>query len=174
MSLTAIQNYVQGLIQGTVGAYDNVPLQAWVDPPTGTASAETPQAYILNAEGEGLRQTMAYTSGFYEDVHQVFVYVEWMFPPGVQNANFAFTNLVDTIINKVRTSYTGAIFITDPVTFQESQLLVIGDKLRWRYLPQHNIGEGGQEWLDYVAQITFEVKEKVQYVPSSPGPVVTL
>jgi len=168
MSLTAIQNYVQGLIQGTVGAYNNSPLEVWVDPPTGQASLETPQAYVLNADGEGVRQTMAYTSGFYEDTHQVYVYVQWAFPPGAQNANFAFTNLIDTIVNTIRTSYTGAIFITDPVTFQESQLLVIGDKFRWRYLPQQSIGDSGQEWLLYTSQLTFEVKEKVQYV-GTPG-----
>ncbi len=164
MSITAIQNYVQGLLQGTIGAYNNSPLEAWVDPPTGTASFETPQAYILDADGEGLRQTMGYTSGFYEDVHQVYVYIQWAFAPGTQNANFAFTNLIDTIITKIRTSYTGAIFVTDPVTYQQSQLLVIGDKLRWRYLPQESIGDSGQEWLLYTSQLTFEVKEKSQYV----------
>ncbi len=84
MSLTATQSYVQSLLQGLVGAYNNSPLEAWVDPPVAT--------------------------GF------------------------------------------------------ESQLLVIGDKLRWRYLPQRNVGESGQEWLDYAAQLTFEVQVKEQYV----------
>lgn len=164
MSLTAIQNYVAGLVDGLVGPYENPPLQAWVDPPTGLASAETPLAYILNAEGEGQRQSMAYTAGYYVDVHQVTVYVEWMFPPNAENANLAFTSLLDAIITKIRTNYQGAIFITDPATSLQSQLLVIGDRLRWRYLPQRNLGEGQAEWLDYVGQIVFEVQEKVQYV----------
>lgn len=164
MSITAVQSYVQGLIQGLVGAYNNAPLEAWVDPPVANASAETPQAYVLAADGEGVRQTMAYTSGFYRDVYQVFVYVEWILPPNTTNGNLAFTNLLDTIVTKVRTSYTGAIEISDPATGATSQLLVIGDKVRWRYLPQRNSGPSGQEWLDYVAQLTFEVQVKEQYV----------
>ncbi len=163
MSLTAIQNYVQEQIQGLVGAYNNAPLQAWVDPPVVGASAETPQAYILSAEGDGARQTMGGTTGYYQDTHQIYVYIEWMMAPNLPNGNLAFTNLIDTVITKIRTSYTGAILLTDPATGGQSQLLVIGDKLKWQYLPQRNVGEGGQEWLDYVARLTFEVKEKVQY-----------
>ncbi len=163
MGLTATQSYVQGLLQGLVGAYNGAPLEAWVDPPVADASAETPQAYILAAEGEGVRQTMAYTAGFYRDVHQVYVYLEWMMPPNSTNGNLAFTNLIDTVVAKIRTSYTGAIEITDPATGLQSQLLVIGDKIRWRYLPQRNVGESGQEWLDYAAQLTFEVQVKEQY-----------
>ncbi len=164
MGLTAVQSYVQTLIQGLVGAYNNAPLEAWVNPPSANASAETPQAYVLAADGEGVRQTMAYTSGFYRDTHQVFVYVEWMLPPDSTNGNLAFTNLLDTIIATIRTSYTGAIEITDPATGLTTQLLVIGDKVKWRYLPQRNVGESGQEWLDYLAQLTFEVQIKEQYV----------
>lgn len=163
MGVTAVQSYVASLIQGLVGAYNNAPLEAWVDPPVANTSAETPQAYVLAADGEGVRQTMAYTAGFYRDTHQVFVYLQWTMPPNSTNGNLAFTNLVDTVISTIRTSYTGAIEITDPATGGSTQLLVIGDKVRWRYLPQHNIGESGQEWLDYAAQLTFEVQVKEQY-----------
>jgi len=162
MSITAIQNYLQTQLQGLEGAYGGAPLEAWVDPPT-PGTAETPQAYILAGDGEGKRQTMGGLAGYYADTHQVYVYLEWMFPPGAQNANLAFTNLMDTAIKTIRTNYLGAIFITDPATGLQSQLLVIGDKLRYKYLPQRNIGEAGQEWLDYVAQIIFEVQEKEQY-----------
>jgi hypothetical protein len=85
-----------------------------------------------------------------------------MMPPGAQNGNLAFTNLMDACISAIRESYTGAVFITDPATNQESQLLVIGDTLDYQYLPQRNLAEDQQGWLDYVAQITFEVKEKTQ------------
>lgn len=163
MSLTAVQAYVASQLQGLVGAYNNQPLEAWVEPPAANASAETPQAYVLAAELEGRRQTMAAMSGYYQDIIQVYVYLEWMMAPGLPNGNLAFTNLIDTAITTIRTNYTGAIFITDPVTSQQCQLLVIGDKLSVRYLPQHSVGEGGQEWMDYVAQIKFEVQVKEQY-----------
>lgn len=163
MSLTAVQSYVQSQLQGLVGAYNNTPLEAWVEAPPGTTSAETPQAYILAAELDGKRQTMAGTAGYYQDVLQVYVYLEWMMAPGLPNGNLAFTNLIDTAISTIRTNYTGAIFITDPATGDQCQLLVIGDKLSVRYLPQRSIGEGGQEWMDYAAQIKFEVQVKEQY-----------
>ena len=174
MSLTAIQNYVQTQLQGLVGAYGNQPLVAWVDAPSGIAMMETPQAYVLSAEGEGVRQTMAYTAGYYEDTHQVYVTITWAFPPNFTNANLAFTNLMDTAIARIRTNYQGAILVTDPATQAESQLLVIGDKLRWRYLPEQDLGESGQEWFGYFGQIIFEVKEKVQYLSVTEGPVVML
>lgn len=163
MTITAAQNYVQEQLQGLVGSYNNAPLEAWVDPPVAIASAETPQAYILAGEGDGVRQTMGGVSGYYRDTHQIYVYLEWMMLPNLPNGNLAFTNLVDTVIKTIRTNYTGAILITDPSTGLQSQLLVIGDKLHYRYLPQRNVGEGGQEYLDYVAQVTFEVQMKEQY-----------
>ncbi len=161
MTITACQNYVQSLLQGMTSVLSNEPLEAWVDPPT-PGSAETPQAYILSADGDGRRQTMAATAGYYVDTHQIKVFLEWMMPPGSQNGNLAFTNLIDTAIKTIRQSYTGAILITDPVTGDQSQLLVIGDSLTYKYLPQPALGEGGEGWLDYIAQVTFEVKEKTQ------------
>jgi len=163
VTITACQSHIQGLLQGIEGAYGGAGLEAWVDPPT-PGTAETPQAYILAGDGDGKRQTMAGLAGYYVDTHQIYVYLEWMMPPGATNANLAFTNLMDTVIKTIRLSYTGAIFITDPATGLQSQLLVIGDKLKYKYLPQRNIGEAGQEWLDYVAQITFEVQEKTQQI----------
>jgi hypothetical protein len=152
---------VQNELQGLVGAFNNAPVEAWVDPPTPT-TAETPQAYILAGEGAGKRQTMAGLQGYYEDVHQIYVYLEWMLPPGAQNANLAFTNLMDSCISAIRESYEGAVFITDPATNQQSQLLVIGDKLSYKLVPPRALGEDQQGYLDYVAMITFEVKEKTQ------------
>lgn len=163
MSILACQDYVANVIQGLVGAYGNEPLQAWVDPPSGgIASAETPQAYVQAASGEGKRQTMGGLTGYYLDVHQVYVFLEWMMPPNTQDGNLAFTNLIDSTISAIRESYTGAVLITDPATQQESQLLVIGDRLTYKYVPPRNLGESGEEWFDYTALITFEVQEKVQ------------
>jgi hypothetical protein len=161
VSITACQNYLQTLLQGMTTPLSPTPMEAWLEPPVPT-TAEVPQAYILAAEGNLKRQTMGGLMGYYEDTHQIYVYLEWMLPPGTTNGNQAFTNLIDTVIATVRASYTGAIFITDPVTGLQSQLLVIGDRLAYKYLPPPNLGEGQQEYLDYVAQITFEVKEKTQ------------
>ena len=163
MTILACQNYVVTTIQGVEGAYGGTGLEAWVDPPVGgIASLETPQAQVLAAELAGTRQTMAALAGFYNDVHQIYVYLQWAMPPNAVNANSAFINLVDTVIQTIRESYTGAVTITDPATGFESQLLVIGDKLSNRLLPPRTIDDAGEGWLVYGDQITFEVKEKVQ------------
>lgn len=164
MTITACQAYLANELQGLTTTLTNAPLQAYVEPPT-PGSADTPLAYILSADGDGKRQTMGGLAGYYLDTHQIKVWLEWMIPPGSQNGNQAFTNLIDTVIATVRQNYAGAIFITDPVTGGESQLLVIGDKLSYRYVPQPVLGEDQQGWIDYVAQITFEVQEKTQQNP---------
>ena len=161
--ITTIQNYVQTQIQGLQGAYGGAGLEAWVDPPVGgIASLETPQAYVLATSGDGKRQTMAGLAGFYQQLHHVYVQVGWAMLANTPDGNLAFTNLLDTIIATIRANYTGAIFIPDPVTGQETQLLVIGDTLNYKYIPQMNLGEDGSSWIVYSAQIDFTVEEKIQ------------
>ena len=176
MSITAVENYVATLINGAIGAYNNTPLQAWTEPPTGQATAETPQAFVTAAEYHGQRQTMGGVQGYYVEKHQIYVLVQWAINPQQDQVtrNLAFKNMIDTIINIIRTSYTGVIQITDPATGNNSQLLAIGEQIRGRILPPQSTDS--PETLLFSAQLTLEAEEKVQYVanPQVPGSLVAM
>jgi len=170
----AVVAYVQGLLQDMVGAYGNTPMVVCDDPPQGELSIETPIAYILDAEGDGKRQTMAYTSGFYEEDHQVYLMIQWALAPNslalTPSRSTAFRNLIDTAVATIRTSFTGAIPLIDPATGDDyTQLLASGQNLKWRTVPPEATESSGQTWLTFTCQITFTTTVKVQYVgePSS-------
>ncbi len=169
--LNAVNAYVQGLLQGMVGAYNNTPMVVTDDPPEGELSLETPIAYILDAEGRGVRQTMAYTSGFYKDTHKVYVMIQWAMGPDVlalvPSRSTAFRNLIDQSIAVIRESFTGVINLTDPATGDiNTQLLALGQDLQWHLLPPQSSEQNGQSWLVFSCQITFDVETKIQYVGS--------
>lgn len=167
MANAAVQSYVASLLEGLIPpGTTGPPLGIWDEPPTGQASVETPQAFVLDGGGDGVRQTMAGTQGFYQDKHEVYIYIVWASTPGTPMALVQFQALVDLVIATLRTSFTGTIFLTDPVTGddQQTQLLAMAQKISWRVLPAQNLGEGDQEWLADVAQITIDVETKEQYV----------
>ena len=168
MSLTAIQTYVAELIVG-IG---NPGLEVWTDPPTGQADAITPQAFMIDAEGEGVRQTMGGVYGYYTQDHSIYIMVKWAIGSEYAARNNAFTALIDLIMDTIRISYTGVIEIPDPATNRTTQLLALGQTIKWRIMPPAVVD--AEDVLLYTAQLIVDAREKVQYMDDNAGQVVAM
>lgn len=178
MSVNAVEAYLVQMVNGLTTPYTTQPLQAWTQPPVPSYGSAgdymSPQLFVLNALGDGKRQTGGganvgagrSVAGYFLHRHTVQMFLGWAFLPNGSEPNAAtnraFKNLVDVIFTTVQCSQI-PITVTDPDTQNQTQLLAVGEEIAWRIMPPENLGEAGQEFLLYQAQLSVIVEEKVQY-----------
>lgn len=127
MSLNAVVTHVVTLLDGlTLHAYAQ-PLQASYGIP-GTDEITTPRCYVWGTSDVDERSEAPRIMGFRRIMYEVGLYVYVADDPSLDATPRNFSILTDDIKTALKTA-TMPIFITDPDTGEQSQLITIGEKI---------------------------------------------
>lgn len=169
MPLNSVQSYVKGILDGlTLPAPTGQPastLTAWVTPPT-LEDLNGPRAYIWGGRNRGYRQTMPRakpnqpaTGGFKWLDWTIDIYLVYLTAPDDAQIDQEFPLMVDAVLSALWNT-TMPVFITDPTTGLESQVLAIGEDWELEYPPERT--PATLRMLYYTCRIAMDVREAVQ------------
>lgn len=158
MPLLSVQTYVKGLLDGLVIPGMTTPLQAYVTPPT-VDDLDGPKAYVWASRLRVKRQTMPRGFGFKHLGWMIDIYLVYETNPDSPTVDQEFPLIVDAVMSTLWTTET-PLFITDPVTGVESQLLDVGENLEFEYPPERL--PSTLRMLYYSARIGMQLFEAVQ------------
>ena len=134
MSLNAVENYVQSLLQGQTSLYFD-PAQAWVMPPTFTFLT-TPQLFVWGGDFEEERHTMPRLLGEKRTLHRLSIWLQAATSSdasGMGSAE-AFPLLIDAVMHTLRSTPI-PVAITDPATGSGSIIQTIGERIGGKHPP---------------------------------------
>lgn len=166
MPLVAMQSYCQALLDGTTMPLGLAPLKAYITPPN-PGVAEVPTLYIWDAEGEERRETMPraqpnkYSTGgmkFLE--HKIEMYVTMVDYSDDVSVDSNFPACVDAVLAVLRNTLMPVLNYVDPVTGGVSDVMMIGERMRWRQGVPRSLQD--QRMLWYVCWLQVDVMEKIQ------------
>jgi hypothetical protein len=156
--LLSVQTYVKGLLDGITIPGLPTPLEAYVTPPT-IEDLDGPRAYIWGSRLRIQRQTMPRGPGFKHLSWMIDIYLSYETNPDSPTVDQEFPAIVDAVMNVLWTTQT-PLFITDPVTGVQSQLLNVGENFEFEYPPERT--PATLRMLYYSARIGMELYEAVQ------------
>jgi hypothetical protein len=156
--LNSVQLYVQSLLDNLPIPGMTVPLQAYITPPT-IDDLDSPKAYVWGTRLRINRQTMPRGAGFKHLAWLIDIYLVYETNPDSPTLDQEFPLIVDAVMNKLWTTTT-PLFITDPVTGIQSQLLNVGENMEFEYPPERT--PATLRMLYYTARIGMELYEAVQ------------
>lgn len=168
--LNSVQTYVKGLLDGLV-IQDGIPaLKAYITPPV-LDTLDGPRAYVWGGRMRGRRQSAPRVgtpaalnsgqSGFKRLDWTVDVYLNYEMNPDVPAATLDadFPLIIDAVLTKTWTT-TMPLFITDPITGVQSQILQIGEEFDLEYPPEK--APSTLRMLYYTCRIGLDIYEAVQ------------
>ena len=158
MPLLSVQNYVKDLLDGLPIPGFTQALEAYVTPPT-VEDIDSPKAYVWGGRCRGTRQTMPRGPGFKHLQWMIDIYLVYETNPDSPTVDEEFPAIVDAVLNKLWTTTT-PLFITDPLTGRQSQLLNVGEEWEFEYPPERT--PATLRMLYYSARIGMELYEAVQ------------
>lgn len=148
MPIVAVQNYLKGLLDGLQMPGQGVPaLAAYITPRDPDVDAKTPKCYIWPLDGDEQRKpktggamgrnTPGNPGARKSVIHQLGLWVVWFLPGGDPDSDILFPGMVDAIMNACRTAYPMPVIVTDPWTEQQSQVVNVGETMRYQVEPPH-------------------------------------
>lgn len=164
MALNAVQLYVCGLLDQLQIPGVAQPLTAYVTPPT-VEDLDGPRAYVWGARMRGKRQTApritttAASAGFKRLDWVVDVYLVYETLPDSPTVDQEFPVLIDAVMNRTWTTPM-PVYITDPTTGVQSQVLQIGEEFDLEYPPERT--PATLRTLYYTCRLGLNVYEAVQ------------
>jgi hypothetical protein len=162
MPLNSIQWHVKGLIDNLVIPGSTPTLEAFITPPT-VDTLDRPKAYVWGARMRGNRQTMprgiAPAAGFKRLTWQIDVYLSYETNPDSPSIDQEFPLIVDAVMAALW-SAPMPVFVTDPTTGLQSQLLAIGEEFEFEYPPEKV--PATLRMLYYTSRLGMTVVEAVQ------------
>ncbi|MFF4403589.1 hypothetical protein [Streptomyces sp. NPDC001404] len=160
MPLNTVQAHLKSLLDGTVLPYDAGALSAFIAPPD-PGDGMQPSVYIWGSIATDARQSMPRGMGFRLIAHEIDLWLIWVAPNDDPYADSAFPGILDAVVQQLRTAPMPVLNQPDPAnTGVVSDLLKIGERVRWDYAPVHSI-EDQRYWV-YTARIICDVTEKLQ------------
>lgn len=154
MSVTTVQMHTKNLLNGLVVPNYKFPLATYITPPN-PGKLPGPACYVWATTGNNHRQTMPRGAGFRETVWGVSV---WLMAPGVATdpiSDVKFAGLIDAVVDALITA-TMPVFMVDPNTNKEYQLLSFGEEFTVQQSPVHALSD--QRMLLFEALIDLTVK----------------
>lgn len=159
MPLNSVQSYVKGLLDGLpIPGPMNQTLEAFITPPS-VDELDGPKAYVWGARMVGNRQTMPRGQGFKRLTWQVDVYLTYETYPDNPSLDEEFPLIVDAVMAKAWTTPM-PLFISDPTTGLQSQILAVGEKFDFEYPPERL--PATLRMVLYTARLGLEISEAVQ------------
>lgn len=158
MGLNAVQQHVLGLLNNLVVPGQVGTLTAYVQPPT-VDELDGARAYIWSPTAQGKRQTMPRGRGFSERNWNVHIWLMYLDSTEDENLDQTFPLLIDAVIAALLVD-TMPVFITDPTTGAQSQMLAIGEDFSLDNPPART--PNSLQMLLSSALITTTVREAVQ------------
>lgn len=156
--LNSIQWHVKNLLDGLVVPGTTQTLEAYITPPA-VEELDNPKAYVWGARLVGKRQTMPRGAGFKKLTWQVDVYLSYETNPDSPTVDQEFPLIIDLVMATLWATPM-PIFITDPTTGLQSQLLEIGEEFQLEYPPERM--PATLRMLYYTARLGLTVYEAVQ------------
>lgn len=164
MSINSVQLYMKGLLDGMdlpVSMGGNK-LTAMVSPPA-KDSRTVPRCYIWGSTGTEARRTMPRTEGFKNVEHKIDIWVVAFASPkgvGTGSQDSPFPSILEAIMNQLRTTPMPVINLVDNITGRTSDIISIGEDMKWDYAPVHTIVP--DRTLRFDGRIVATVKEWLQ------------
>lgn len=163
MPLNSVQQYVRGVIDGISVPGQSVPLTAYVTPPV-MDKVSPPKAYVWNGRCTGARRSMPRGPAFKKLGWLVDIYLNYetnpnRVPPGGASVDAQFPLIVDAVMLTLWQTPM-PVFITDPDTGYQSQILSIGEQFSIDYPPERSPATLRMLW--YSLLLTVMVEEDVQ------------
>ncbi|MGH9121070.1 MAG: hypothetical protein ACRDYC_03865 [Acidimicrobiales bacterium] len=134
MTILAVQNYVQGCVDGLIVPGYPEPLKAFVKAPTpGTATLAQPMAFVWGGMGSQSRTTLPRGPGWKGTDHTVSI---WIY--GLELANLDppvsyFPSVLQTIVRALSTAKPMPAQLIDTQTGDPSYLMNLGENITWEY-----------------------------------------
>lgn len=153
MSTRAITDYVAGLLNGqTYGGFPAV--QAVSEFPLVSDAADAPQAFVWPSEGEERRDSAPRGPGLKRALHRVSIYLMYIFDP---DTGLSFRDLVEGVMQTIRTTTMPVQGLTDSVTGRQSDILLIGETMRYTISPPEALSD--QRLMAFDGEITADITE---------------
>jgi hypothetical protein len=167
MPLNTVQTYVKGLLNELAVPFYEVPLTAYIQPPS-PGSLTGPTAYIWGSVWNESRQTAPRrlptasvgTGGFKKVIYQVDIYVKCPDASDYAYSDNAFPSVLDAVSQALNTT-TMPITLTDPTTGLVSQIISVGEVISGDYSPVHVLDD--QRYVIYEALLRAQVEEVISY-----------
>lgn len=158
MTLLAVENYIQSLLDGVTPPAIGKPIKAWVQPPPVVLTTSNPQAFVWGGRGDERRATLPRTKAQKRTLHEVTVTLMWSTKAGTEKGNY-FPNLIDTVRGVLR-AVNLLVSVVDPVTGETSQMTDLGERMLWDFpMPSSAAGSAGQQMLSFKATCTLPCYE---------------
>lgn len=167
--LNSLQNYLQGILDG-VTTPQTAPIQAFIMPPQIADAAGGPIAYVWGARLTAVRQTAPRIFGQQKLVWDATVSVTQAFIQDDENIETAFPLVIDQIMATLMTTplqNDSKVWLDDPITGNQTQLLSIGEHFSLDYESVHTTGSAGEGLWVFVCDLIFPTEELVSFQPGT-------
>jgi hypothetical protein len=163
MTVNAVENYVQGLLDGLTVPQFAAPTQAYVLPPPVVMLAPNPQVFVWGGTWHEERHTLPRILGDKRITYSLSVWLQAATSndPNDEYGPTAFPILIETIAGVLRTTPIPAAII-DPDTGIASIVQTIGEKIDFAHPPP--VASEDQRTLWHVATLKLYIVEEL-----SPG-----
>lgn len=160
MSVFAVENYVQSILDDLASPNMPAPTQAWVAPPPVVQLTPNPQVFVWGGAWVEVRHTMPRPVANKRVTYQLAIYLQAATTNDPTDAYgpSAFPVLIETVLKVLRT-VTIPIPITDSVTGDTSIIQTIGEENRVRHPTP--VSGADQRMLWHNASITTIVTEEL-------------
>lgn len=163
MPLVTVQTYIKSLLDGLIipGPAGIGPLEAFIQPPDPNEGPQ-PAAYIWASGGREFRQAMPRNTGpgtpaGWKNVHpDIEIYLTWFDYADEPYVDTAFSAVIDTIMQRLRTSPDPAT-VTDPNSGLVCELAGVGEDMTWQALSVSSTAD--QRWLRFDALLLVPFTE---------------
>lgn len=162
-----VQQFLLSLLDKLEMPYNVPASNAYITPPDPRIQAKVPAIYIWPSDGQENRSTElggtvprntgpGTPSGTKGLLHQFDIYVTWFSSNSGTQADPKFPAIVDTVMMALRYSQPNPYKATDPATGLTSDILNVGETLRYRTGVE---ATNDERWLRYDALIQCSVWE---------------
>jgi hypothetical protein len=153
MTVRAVGDHVRDLLNHqSIGNFQE--MQAYSELPPLAQSAVHPQVFIWPGSGVEKRESMPRGMGLKQATHQFGIYVLIAMKP---TDVLSFRDLIEGIMRILRTSPLPVRGITDVVTGETSDIMSIGEGMRYTYEAPKTLKT--QRLMEYVGSIEAEIVE---------------
>ncbi len=158
MPLNTVQTIIKNRLNGLELPMPGQMLRSYINPPDPGNGME-PAAYVWGSIAEDVRRSAPRGQGFRVINHEVDIWLIWF---GSSNCgdDTDFPSVIDAVCQSLRTIEMPILNAKDPKTGQNSNIEMIGERLRWDYSPVHSVED--QRFLVYTARVICDVKEQLQ------------